>query len=409
MRIRLASGLRLILVLALAVVALAQNTVQPSETIDKIGGRGVSLAADKDGNLHVSYTTDDGQVKYAFRPAGMTRWFVLAIATTSVVTAQDSDGVFTRVAVDSNGNPHICYTSPGVHYANYSEGRWHIQQLMNSVGVSGYACGVALAPDGTPHLSWYQEKDAATGQFDLHLKYAVLSHEAWRLKTIDYDTATGKWNQLVVDDKGLPHIAYSAFISGQAKYASWNGKEWVVEAVDAPVHKTEGLGMGDSVALDSQGQARISYFDEHSLKYAQKSGNKWLLEKVDAIASRGLAFEDYRSSIALDSKGLPYIGYENAGSLMLAYFDGKKWNKQVIASSGYEPYLFSSIAIGPDDAVHVAYRDPSVGSLVLFTLPHPASCTAADAIAKVSAVGNHDTSEARRPGGSGSSAPEHAQ
>jgi hypothetical protein len=377
--------LAIIFVLALASVVVAQNPAQQSDTIDKMGGRGTSLVADKDGNLHVSYTTDDGQVKYAFRPAGAARWFVLTIATTSSVTERNSEGVFTRITVDANGNPYICYTNPGVQYANYAGGRWQTQQLMNSVGVSGYACGIAISPNGTPHVSWYQERDAATGQFDLHLKYAVLTQGTWRLKTLDYDTATGKWNQLVVDEKGFPHIAYSAFVSGHAKYAFWDGKDWHIEGVEAPLHKTEGLGMGDAIVIDSKGQPRISYYDEHSLKYAYKSGDKWIQEKVDMISPRGLAFEDYRSSIALDSKGMPYICYENAGSLKLAYFDGKKWNKQIIAPAGSEEYLFSSIAIGPNDVVYVAYRDTAAGSLVLFTMPRPAAGAAAEATAKPTA------------------------
>ena len=200
-----------------------------------------------------------------------------------------------------------------MQYARYADGKWATQQLMNSVGVSGYSCGIGVAPDGTPYVSWYQERDAASGQFDLHLKVATLREGTWLLKTVDYDTATGKWNQLVIDHKGLPHVVYSAFISGHLKYASLNGQEWNIEPVEAPVHKKEGLGMGNSVALDSQGNAKISYYNEHHLKLAREDGAKWSLEDVDVIVPRGLSFEEYRSSLALDKNGNPYIAYENAG------------------------------------------------------------------------------------------------
>lgn len=360
------------LLLTFASLTLAQIPTANSEIIDKQGGRGVSMISDGDGNLHVSYTTDDGQVRYAFRPVGSSHWYVLTIGKTNVVTARDSGGVFTRIAVDPAGNPQICFTSPGVQYARYSDGKWTTQQLMNSVGVSGYACGIGVAPDGTPYVSWYQERDAASGQFDLHLKVATLREGAWRLKTVDYDTATGKWNQLVIDSKGLPHVVYSAFISGYLKYASLNGQDWDVESVEAPVHKKEGLGMGNSIAIDSQGKAKIAYYNEHHLKFAHYDGHKWSTEDVDGIASRDLSFESYRSSVALDKNGNPYIAYENAGVLKLAYFDGQKWTKLMLAAAGNEPFLFSSVAITPDQQVHVAYRDADTGALTMVTVPHPA-------------------------------------
>src|SRR5690242_11832876 len=59
----------LVLVLALSDVAVAQNGSWITETVDKLSSRGVSLAVDKEGNLHVSYVTDEGDVKYAFRSA----------------------------------------------------------------------------------------------------------------------------------------------------------------------------------------------------------------------------------------------------------------------------------------------------------------------------------------------------
>lgn len=368
---RIIKALIAYLLFGCAVWMIGQSPATTSEVIDKEGGRGVSAISDADGNLHVSYTTDDGEVKYAFRPVGSTRWYTLTIGKTNTTTSRDSGGVFSRIAVDSKGNPQICFTSPGVQYARYSGGKWITQQLMNSVGVSGYACGIGIAPDDTPYVTWYQERDAASAQFDLHLKVATLHENTWLLKTIDYDTATGKWNQLVIDNKGVPHVVYSAFISGHLKYASLNDQEWTVEAVEAPTHKKEGLGMGNSIVLNGQGEARIAYYNEHHLKFARQDGHKWSLEDVDLIAPRGLSFEEYRSSIALDKEGNPYIAYENAGALKLAYFDGQKWNKLVLVAAADEPYLFSSIAITPDQKIHVVYRDPASGALTLITIPHP--------------------------------------
>jgi hypothetical protein len=364
----------LVLASTLVSAANAPNAAWKTETIEKASGRGVSLAVDKEGNLHVSYAVDTGEIRYGFRPTGSSRWFTMNIDTGYPWDPRGS-GMFTRIAVDHDGNPQICFTGSGpIHYASYQGGKWHVGPI-DSPG-SAFACGIAIAPDGTVHLSWYQEKDPRLTEYYLHLKYAVLKNDAWLLKTIDFDTATGKWNQLVLDSHGYPRISYSAWVSAQTKYALWDGKQWRIIGVDAPP-KTQGLGMGNSLALDAKDQAHISYYDEHFLKYARQSGTTWSIEQIDSIAPRGLEFEDYRSSIALNSHGLPYISYEDSGFVKCAHYDGQKWDKQVVAPSGTERYLFDSIGIGPDDSVYIAYRDPITGAVVLSTLKHGSSAVAA--------------------------------
>lgn len=360
----------LALSLAMVPFANAQQAEWKTQVVDSGGGRGISLAVDLKGDLHMSYTTDDGQVRYAYRPATSRSWYIMTIATTNVVTDTELGGVFTRIATDSDNNPHICYTSPGVQYARFNSAthKWDIQQLMSARGVTGFACGIGIASDGTPYVSWYQEDDPATRQLYLHLKAAALEHGNWLLRTVDFDTATGKWNQLAVDKNGMPHISYSAFVSGHMKYASWNGKDWLVSAVEAPIGpKLMGLSMGNALALGPDGQAQISYFDERSLKYAKQNGSTWSVERIDSIAPRGLGFEEYRSSIGIDSNGLPHIAYEDSGFLKYAYYDGKRWNKQVVIPSGTSPFLFNSLVVGPNDVIFMAYRDPMTGAVSLAT------------------------------------------
>src|SRR5262249_28791403 len=89
----------LVLVMELSDVAVAQNASWTTETVDKLSSRGVSLAVDKEGNLHVSYVTDEGDVKYAFRSAGSVRWFTMNI-TKGLPYYGHGGGMFTRITVD---------------------------------------------------------------------------------------------------------------------------------------------------------------------------------------------------------------------------------------------------------------------------------------------------------------------
>ena len=60
---------------------------------------------------------------------------------------------------------------------------------------------------------------------------------------------------------------------------------WQTVTVDT----TGSVGVYNSLALDAQGNPRISYYDEtgEDLKYAAKNGATWTLETVDATGSVG--------------------------------------------------------------------------------------------------------------------------
>ncbi len=354
---RITNGLaRFLIIMFLAVVAFGENAAWTTETVDK-SGRGVSIAVDRDGNLHVSYVLDTGDIKYAFRPSRSSRWFVMDVAH-GVPYYGHGGGAFTRIVVSPDGDPRICYTSP-VIYASYSAGKWHVEKV--GVPGGGYACGIAMGLDGNPHLSWYQERDG-TEDFYLHLKYAALKNGAWLLKTVDFDKATGKWNQLVLDSRGLPHISYSAYAEGQLKYAVFDGKQWNLTTVDSG-----GVGMGNALTLNSKGEAYIVYFRADELRFARQNGDKWSTEKIATVMPRGVSFDEYRSSIAVDSHDLPHISYEDGGAVVYAHYDGQKWVREVVSSSGAEQILFNTIAIGPDDSVYIVYRNPVDGSVTVAT------------------------------------------
>jgi hypothetical protein len=336
-------------------IVSAQNWSWSTELIDSAGSDS-SLVADSDGNLHVSYYfAKDGQLKYGFRPVNGTRWFTMSLD-------QGYGDFSTRITVDSKGNPYICY-SPGVlKIAFFQNHRWTVQQIDPGEGLVSYTCSIQVTRDGTPQVSWYVE----SGVF---LRYAILKNGVWVAQTADFEYKPGKWNWMVLDSKGFPHISYVTIFKWQLRYASFDGKAWSRTIVDSPeLHPPDvQRGMGNSLALDLHGNPMISYYDVDSLKFAHYAGGKWIIETIDQFPSSGgmAAWKSYRSSILLDREGNPHIVFVTPSGLEHAWWDGKEWRTRLILALMGNAPLDPSMAIDGNDNIYISYTDPADHSLRL--------------------------------------------
>jgi hypothetical protein len=352
----------LLLLLLLPTLASGQSWTWTAETVDT-SGKSPSLAVDEQGNVHLSYLSDLSSLKYAFRAADNSRWFTMTIDG----VGGGWDTMPTKLALDRQGNAHICYTPGAIKYAFFDGKKWNTQQISPKSGTVAYNCAVAIAADGTAHITWYQY-GKPDGSDYLHIKYAFLQDGAWIARTIDFSAQTGKWHSLALDAQGHPHISYDAFVNGQLKYAYWDGQHWVVKVVDSrdtrrfKDENTDAVGMGSALLLDSQGRAYISYEDDNSLKYARQGDTSWKIDTVDKITPSG-SWVGYRSRQVLDRRGFPHVSYEDAGSVKHAYWDGKQWHIQVISPLGVDRNRYPDIAIDRDGTLYISYRDAFDGSL----------------------------------------------
>ena len=340
--------------------ASAQKWNWTQETVDT-WGKFTSLVVDQEGNLHVSYAGDGGSVlKYAFRSAESNHWF------TMVLDKQLQDFA-TNLALDPQGRPRICYTPRELKYAQWDGKQWSIQPIATG-GTAEYNCTTTIAPDGTPHVIWYHTR-AADGSNYLHLKYATMKNGVWLARTVDFEGEDGKWNSMVLDEKGNPHLIYSVFPRGELKYASWDGSEWKIKIGAVPSGQNA-AGMGNSLVLDQHGPQFSFYetpvqYESGSggfMKFAKWKGTGWDVQTIGPVFQRG-SWVGYRSSLVLDKRGFPHVSYEDSGALKHAFWDGTQWHTQTVALRAVEPYLFSSMAIDKNDTLYISYRDPADGSL----------------------------------------------
>jgi hypothetical protein len=332
---------------------LGQTWDWTSETVDA-AGESISMAADLDGNIHMSYLSGDQTVKYGFRPAHTPRWFTMDIPGAK---AEGNSHMPTRIALDPTGNPHVCFTPGVLKYASFDGKRWAVQQIDPGSGLISFTCSIAIAQDGTQHVVWYQYGVPSGGYF-LHLKHAVLQNGVWMARTIDFEGQTGKWNSISVDVQGMVHATYDSFLKGELKYAFWNGKEWHVSVVDS----SGAGGMGNSIVLNREGKAQISYEQDDKLLYAWQTSTSWKIETINQISTNG-GWLGFRSRQALDPQGNPHIVYEDGGAVEHAFWDGSRWQIQRVSPPGTEPNRFNDIAIDHDGNIYIGFRDGIDGSV----------------------------------------------
>lgn len=315
------------------------------ETIDAAAesvGLYSSLALDGNGNPHISYydTTGDN-LKYAWYDGA---WHVENVDTTGDV------GSFSSLALDGDGRPHISYyaaTNTSLKYAR-REGAWHTETVDNTASV-GQDSSIALTSSGNPCISYYN----ATSD---NLKYAWYDG-VWHLESVDTPGNVGLFCSLALGSNNRPHISYYDQTNFKLKYAHYDGV-WNSETVDTGGAGGD-VGLYCSLALDGNGRPHISYYDNHSmdLKYAHYNG-AWHLEVADGPSNIGQF-----SSIALDSSDNPHISYYSVtgGNLKYARYDGS-WHAENVDTLG-NVGLYTSLALDGNDNPRISYYDDTNDNL----------------------------------------------
>jgi hypothetical protein len=188
----------------------------------------------------------------------------------------------------------------------------------------------------------------------------VNADSSGNIQIVDQEGDVGWSSSIALDSNDNPHISYYDKTNNLLKYAYYTGTNWIKQTVDTDVYLR--LYSYSSIALDSNDNPHISYYDANGddLKYAYYTGTNWIKQTVDTDGEVGTY-----SSIALDSNGNPHISYydDTYDDLKYAYYSGTIWIKQTVANSG-EVGTYSSIALDNNDYPHISFYDESNSCLM---------------------------------------------
>ena len=320
--------------------------IQVVDSTDNVGYYS-SIALDFNGNPHIAYSDmSNWDLKYASWSGS--EWKI------QVVDSLERVGIFPSMApslaIDSSGNPHISYIddeNANLKYASWTGSAWSIQTVDSQGNVGGYT-SLKLDRFDKPHICY---------QANLDLKYASWTGSQWEIQTVDSEGYVGFFCSLSLDFNGNPRISYCDTTNINSsnvvlKFAAWTGSGWDVQIVDS----AGDVGRFDSLALDSSGNAHISYYDGMNgyLKYASQIGSAWNIQVVDFEGDTGNV--GMSTSLALDSNDLPHISYidQRDSDLKYAWHNGSSWSVQVVNSDD-ESCLSPSLALNPEGYPRISY------------------------------------------------------
>ena len=286
--------------------------------------------------------------------------------TWNVETVNDS-GDFSSMALDSNDNPHIAYFDPtssiqGLKYVNKIGSTWSAPEMVDSSVTQGYL-DIAIDPSNNPRISYY---DSATGHTHV-LKYAYKDGTGWHTQDLTSTADSGQYNSIAFDSSGNAHISYREMSTGpndwNLMYIKQSGGSWnLPEVVHSEGPGGGSVGIDTSIALDSSGNPRISYYANFIglTAYAYKDGTGWHHEYAHQQSD---GYSNGDTSLALDSFGYPHISYNewiDSSHDRLAYVfkDGSGWQtRQIVDSSSNQVGKFTSLALDTENNPHISYYD----------------------------------------------------
>jgi hypothetical protein len=319
--------------------------------------------------------------------------------TTSIDTAGDV-GQFVSLALNSSNIASISYydnTNGDLKYVlcgNLACSSSTPTSIDTTGNVGQYTSIALNGSTGVPSIAYYDVTNA-------HLKYVLCGNTACTGSTpttLDPTNLVGQYASIALNSSNIPSISYYAASGGHLMYVLCGNTACSSGNTFNAVDEVNNVGTYSSLALSSSGIPSVSYYDANTgdLKYALcgntacSSGNTTTV--VDSTGNVG-----QYSSIAMGTDGFARISYYDAtngnGDLKYAVCTNAGCTLSNILFADYTASnagQFTSIAVGTDGFARVAYYDATSGYLKLWLESNTTAGGQVSALSSVTAaiIGN---------------------
>ena len=263
----------------------------------------------------------------------------------------DEMGQWPSIAVGADDTLHISYyhlTDGDLKYVTNASGAW-MAEVVDGAGDRGAHSSLALDADGHPHIA-YQERDLKTNPEVGSLVYATKASGSWQITMVDEGFGLAEYNSLALDANGKAHVSYYDEQNKDLKYATNASGTWVTSAI-----VTEGtVGQYTSIVISSQGHVTIGYLDMsvYDPMVVSNASGAWVSQSVDTDGTAGKFV-----SLGMDSAGHLHMAYHkvSGADLMYATDASGAWVTSAIDTDGAVGYQVA-LAVDVADHVHISYR-----------------------------------------------------
>jgi hypothetical protein len=273
-------------------------------------------------------------------------------------------GQSTSLALNNIGIPFISYmndTRDLLKYAQYFGTYWYKTYITSTVGVGPFSA-IGLRSDYDPVVALYEQKHHDTWVADMGFK-------GWEYSRVAHTNDVGQYVSMAVDSLGYPRLSYYDATRGELDYAWWDigASKWVTDTAD---YIDGDVGMFTSLVLDAADRPYISYFDytHETIKLALKSiFGSWIHLTVAQVGDPNddVQVTEAYSAVGIDSTLTPHVAYyvDTGGDLMFADWNGANFNYTALDTGGIVGKYVSMVINPATDERHLCYYDQTNGNL----------------------------------------------
>jgi hypothetical protein len=321
------------------------------------------IAADPAGGVHILFANPTGchSLRYAYKAPGATTWTVTTFATN---VGQDYQ--FLGLVSDPAGGLHASYfqgtppmgcpqAGPHVRYGYKPPGGAWGTYFVAAPTTGGQDTSVAVDTTGEAHLVFDGNPNSLPT-----LEYGHGRLQNWTVGTVPSTVAISYLPTMRVDRAGRVHVSVQGAEAGVGMVHAERSTTgtWTTTPIDPTVRGTS------SVDVDAAGGVHIVYSDQSQfvLHYAYRpSGGAFTSVPIDTTYSMA------HPTIRVDSTGVLHVIYASGSpfhGIPLQVHHGRAtvggtWDFEPVGTD--TPVFGPSLALGPADAMHVAYARQSGG------------------------------------------------